>query len=84
MRTRTASSHRGLKPSRIHVLPDGTVKVRQFSVDFLPSVDFGSRQQPVELLLSQHFQLRRVLDELTASCEERPALLESIIERATA
>ena len=67
--------HRGLKPSRIHVLADGVVKVRGFSVDSAP-------EQPVDLL-SNIFSYGEVLDELTASCEERPALLESIIERAT-
>ncbi len=68
-------AHHGLKPSRIHVLPDGTVKVRGFSVDSAP-------RQPVDLL-SNIFSYGEILDELTASCEERPELLESIIERAT-
>jgi Protein kinase domain len=68
-------THHDLKPSRVHVLADGTVKVRGFSVDSAP-------QQPVDLL-SNIFSYGEVLDELTADCEERPELLESIIERAT-
>ena len=67
--------HHGLKPSRIHVLPDGAVKVRGFSVD-------STSEQSVDLL-SNIFSYGAVLDDLTADCEERPALLENIIERAT-
>jgi hypothetical protein len=67
--------HRGLKPSRIHVLPDGSVKVRGFSVDDVAG-------EPVDSA-SNIFSYGVVLDELTAHCEDRPALLESIIERAT-
>ena len=31
--------HRGLKPSHIHVQPDGAVKVRSFSIDLLARSD---------------------------------------------
>jgi serine/threonine protein kinase len=78
-------AHRGLKPSRIHVLPDGTVKVRSFSVDLLgsdmrylaPEQFLG---QPVDALCNM-YTYGAVLDELTAN-EAHPTLLTSILERA--
>jgi serine/threonine protein kinase len=79
-------AHRGLKPSHIHVLPDGTVKVRNFSIDLPPeAAQYIAHEQ-----LSGHmvdplcniFAYGVILSELTANCSEHPALLTSILQRA--
>jgi hypothetical protein len=78
-------AHRGLKPSRIHVLPDGAVKVRSFSVDLLgEDMRYLAPEQllgePVDALCNI-YTFGAVLDELTAN-EEHPTLLTRILQRA--
>ncbi len=83
--------HRGLKPSHIHVQPDGTVKVRNFSIDLPPEAAqyMAPEQVSGQPLAGQKadalcniFTWGVILNELTANCPEHPALLTSIIERA--
>jgi serine/threonine protein kinase len=78
--------HRGLKPSHIHVQPDGAVKVRSFSIDLLPeATQYMAPEQVAEHAvdpLCNIFTYGVILNELTANCPEQPALLRSIIQRA--
>jgi hypothetical protein len=78
--------HRGLKPSRIHVQPDGAVKVGSLSVD-LPAE--AAQYMPPEQraghvvdALGNIFTYGVILQELRANSQNCPRLLTSIIERA--